>query len=90
VYYSEYCSATTGRGHADNYLRDIAVTIPGGSTTVSFKVPVTLPTDAPWNGLSLTATSVANGTSEMGTCFALAKGVDDAIFKSGFGTGAEY
>jgi hypothetical protein len=53
-------------------------------------VPIVLPGDVGFNGLSLTATSVANGTSEMGTCFPISSAVNDAIFKSGLGTGAEY
>jgi hypothetical protein len=90
VYFSTFCSAATGRGHAENYLRDLVVTIPGGNTTASFTVSITLPSDIGFNGLSLTATSVINGTSEMGTCFPVSSGVNDAIFKSGFGIGAEY
>jgi len=90
VYFSTFCSAATGRGHAENYLGDLVVSIPGGGTTASFTVPIVLPGDVGFNGLSLTATSVANGTSEMGTCFPISSAVNDAIFKSGLGTGAEY
>jgi hypothetical protein len=90
LYFSYDCSATTGRGHAQSYLRDFAVTVPNGSTTTAFSVPMTLPVDKSHYGLSLTATSVANGTSEVGTCFAVGSGINDAIFKSGFGLGAEY
>jgi hypothetical protein len=53
-------------------------------------MPITLPSDIGFNGLSLTATSAVNGTSEIGTCFPISNAVNDAIFKSGLGTGAEY
>ena len=90
LYFSYDCSAGTGRGHAQSYLRDFAVTVPAGSTTVAFSLPITLPVAKSFNGLSLTATSVANGTSEVGTCYAIGSGVNDAIFKSGLGYGTEY
>jgi len=90
LYFSYDCSAATGRGHAQSYMRDFAVTVPAGSTTVAFSLPITLPVAKSFNGLSLTATSVANGTSEVGTCYAIGSGVNDAIFKSGIGYGSEY
>ncbi len=90
LYFSYDCSAATGRGHAQSYLGDFAVTIPGGSTTASFTVPFTLPVAKSFNGLALTTTGVTSGTSEVGTCFAVGSGVNDAIFKSGMGYGSEY
>jgi hypothetical protein len=90
VYFSTFCSAATGRGHAGNYLGDFTVTIPAGGTQAAFTIPITLPSDIGFNGLSLTATSATNGTSEIGTCFPISSAVNDAIFKSGLGTGAEY
>lgn len=89
AYYSFACSAATGRGHAETYLGDISVTIPNGSTTVSFSMPFKLPADLGINVISLTATSATNGTSEMGTCFPVSSGLNDGIFESHFGTGAE-
>ena len=89
LYFSYDCSAS-GRGHAQSYLRDFAVSIPAGSSTAAFSFPFNLPVAKSFNGLALTATSVVNGTSEVGTCFALGNAVNDAIFKSGFGYGAEY
>ena len=89
--YSSYdCSPGTGRAHPQTYLRDFAVTIPNGSDTIAFSVPFTMPGDKPYNALGLTATSAANGTSEVSTCFAVGDGVNDAVFKSGFGFGSEY
>jgi hypothetical protein len=89
LYFSYDCSAT-GRGHAQSYLLDFAVTVPAGSSTAAFTLPFNLPVAKSFNGLALTATSVAGGTSEVGTCFAIGNGVNDAIFKSGTGYGAEF
>jgi hypothetical protein len=90
AYYGESCSATTGRGHAEIYLGDIEVTIPNGATIAAFTLPISLPGDLNTFGISMTATSVADGTSEMGACFLVGNGLNDAIFRSGFGTGADY
>jgi hypothetical protein len=65
------------------------VTIPVGQSSATFTLEALLPSDVTGN-LGLTATSAAGDTSELGTCYSLADGVDDRIFHSGFGTGADY
>jgi hypothetical protein len=89
AYYSNGCGAATGRAHPEAYLGDTTVTIPAGQSSATFTFEALLPSDVTGN-LGLTATSAVSGTSELGTCFSLANGVDDRIFHSGFGIGSEY
>lgn len=89
LYFSYDCSIATGRAHTQSYMADFTVTVPAGGT-VNFTESVVLPIDKPYNALALTATGQVSGTSEASTCFTIGNGTNDAIFKSGFGYGAEY
>jgi hypothetical protein len=84
AYYSGACSNVTVRAHAEAHLGDTSVTIPAGASSASFTLHVPLPSDAGYVGF--TATSVSNGTSELGTC---ARFDMDHIFSNSFGFNAE-
>ncbi len=80
VYFSNHCSVTGGRGHADAYL--------GGTTADNlqmFSKTITLPNILSSGVVSLTATDKDGNTSEMGTCFpVLGGGGSELLFKGGF------
>ena len=87
AYFSTSCNNgafhVTGRGHAQAWLGSAPLTIPAGSLTGRFSMPVTLPTAT--NAIvSLTATDALGNTSEIGSCYSLANAVDDRIFVGQF------